>query len=433
MAIIYKIQEESIAEELGIKAGDELLAVNNKQINDYIDFKYETADTFFTLTIKRNNEIWDYEIAREPNENLGIEFEEIIFDKLKLCHNDCLFCFVKQQPSNLRDSLLKKDDDYRFSFLQGSFITLTNLSNAEFDNIIRKRLSPLNISVHTTNPKLREKMMKNPNAGNIYSYLKRLSQNGINFNAQIVLCPDLNDGAELDRTINDLQKLFPAIKSLGIVPVGLTNHRDNLFQLRTFADNEMKKVVRQIEKWQEIIRKNTGQNFLYAADEFYLSAGLKIPEYNHYDDFPQIENGIGLTRLLWKQLSELETKIPEKIEVKQNLGIITGELGLKAISPVVQRLNEIENLILEPIVVENHFFGGQVNVTGLLTGSDILTELNNLSYSVKFDKIIIPDIVLNEDNYFLDDMHYNHFKKNGKDLSFALACDINEILEVIGI
>jgi len=429
MVKIENIIPNSTADKAGIKSDDRIISINGKEINDYIDYLYQISEAVIELKLKRKDgDIEELILERELGEELGIEFKEIIFDGLKQCHNNCVFCFVKQQPDNMRCSLNQKDDDYRFSFLQGSFITLTNLSSSELERIINKHLSPLNISVHTTNPELRVKMMKNPKAAEINELLKILKENSIEFHTQIVLCPGYNDKEELDRTLKDLIDLHPELLSVGIVPVGLTKHREGLPKLRTLSKKEMETTLKQIEYWQDEALKKYGENFIYAADEFYLNTGSELPEFDDYNDFPQLENGIGLTVLLREQLKELE--IPEKIEIKKNIALISSELGAEALSIVVEELNKIDNLNLDVIKVKNKFFGETVTVTGLLTAQDIIREIKTIAAD-KYDKIIIPAVVLNDENKFLDEVLYKDFKDNLKDYNIDLRSDLRELMEVI--
>ncbi|RCW51459.1 MULTISPECIES: DUF512 domain-containing protein [unclassified Halanaerobium] len=431
MVKIKKIDPESTAAEEGIKIGDKIISINGKKIKDYIDFLYETSEPYIELMLKKENgDIVKKEIYRKAGQPFGIEFDKIVFDGLKQCTNDCIFCFVKQQPSGMRESLNQKDDDYRFSFLQGSFITLTNLNDQEINRIIEKRLGPLNISVHTTNPKLRVKMMKNPDAARIMELLKLFKENDIEFNTQIVLCPNYNNSEELDHTISDLINLYPHILSIGIVPVGLTKYRDGLTDLRTLTEKEMDYALQQIKSWQKRLINNYGmRNFIYAADEFYLNTDSKLPGYEEYHDFPQLENGIGLTRLLWDELDELEEKIPKKIGKKTNIILITSELGYKALKKVLKRLNKINNLDIEAAVVKNEFFGEDVTVTGLLTAKDIKNTINNLNK--KYDKIILPEVIFNDDEIFLDNISFTEFRNDIKKYRIEKACDIKALLEVI--
>ncbi|MFW5998304.1 MAG: DUF512 domain-containing protein [Halanaerobiaceae bacterium] len=425
MAKISEIESNSIADNLGIKPGDILVSINDKKIKDYIDFQYETADNKFKLTVKKkDNSLAEYNIEKKFGEKLGIRFNQIIFDKLKTCDNNCIFCFINQLPANMRNSLLIKDDDYRFSFLQGSFITLSNINENEFERICNLNLSPLNISVHTTNPELRKKMLGNKKAQYILEQLTRLKENKINFNAQIVLCPGINDGKELDRTIRDLKDFYPNLISLGVVPVGITRYNKNSL-LKPYNKNKALKLLNQIYFWQNNLKEYHGKNWLYAADEFYLLAGKKIPEYEHYNGFPQIENGIGLTRLTRNEFIKLD--LPEKISTK-NLSIITGELGLKALRPIKKRLNYIKGLTIDLVPVKNDFFGNNITVTGLLTAEDIINTIKNKKF---YKNIIIPKIVLNAKDKFLDDISINEFCDELKEYNLHFCRNIKEVVEVI--
>lgn len=428
MVKIKEIKEGSVADYHGLKKGDIILSINGKTIGDYIDFQYETADNLFMMEIERNRRLIKIEIERQPGDELGIIPEGIIYDKLKLCNNNCIFCFVQQQPEGMRKTLNLKDDDYRFSFLQGSFITLSNLSKVEFERIIKMRLSPLNISVHTTNPKLRKKMMRNPRAAYIMSDLKYLSKGGIDFNTQIVLCPGFNDGIELDKTISDLFKFYPNLLSIGIVPVGLTKYRKDLYPLEGYNNKKARELLKQIEFWQHKSKRNFGKNIVYASDEFYFLAGDDIPEYDEYNDFPQIENGIGLTRLLWDKFSRIENSLPEKVD-NIEAGIITGQLGEKAMQPIIDRLNKIKGLNIKLYPVKNQFFGQSVTVTGLLTASDIIKGIKNISSLPT--TLILPGIVINENGMFLDDLTIKDIRDKYTDLNIFCADSLEEMLEVI--
>ncbi len=428
MVEIDRIIPGSIADEMDLVSGDKIVTINGKSIRDFIDFEYETADNFFVIKVKKtNNSIWELEIEKDYNENLGIRLNKIIYDDLKTCNNKCIFCFVDQQPEGLRKSLKIKDDDYRFSFLQGSYITLTNLNDHELERIIRYNLSPLYISVHTTDPSLRKNMMQNNDAAKIREQLKLLAENGIQFHTQIVLCPDINDGRQLDKTIKDLISLYPAVKSIGLVPVGLTKYRDNLSKLRSYNKERAINLLKQVKTWQQKIKKKYSQNYLYAADEFYLLADIKIPEYKDYNDFPQLENGIGLTRKLWTEFEDLKTRLPVSVNNKK-YGIVTGELGKKAILPVIKELNAIKGLEIEIISVKNKFYGKSVTVTGLLTASDIKRVLENYNFT---SNILIPEIVINDQSYFIDGKTVEWLRKELTAKKLKICSSFNDLMEVI--
>lgn len=430
MIEVTDIKTNSTADRIGLKPGDKILTINDKKIRDYIDYNYQVAEFNFKLKVKKKNgKIKEYDVQRRYDEKLGIEFDEIIFDSLNKCKNKCIFCFVDQQPPNLRDTLNLKDDDYRFSFLQGSYISLTNLSDQDFERIIKYNLSPLNISVHTTDPKLREYMMKNPKAGEIKKQLDFLSENNIKFNTQIVLCPNINDQEKLDESIKDLSKYYPNILSLAVVPVGLTKYKNE--NLRTYTKIKAKEIIKQIKNWQQILKKEFDENFLYASDEFYLMSGIDIPEYEHYGSFLQLENGVGLTRLFRNDYKKFKSRYLPKIrENKKNsvYHIITSVLGKKAIKPVIDDLNKnLERVRVEIHKVENKFFGKTVTVTGLLTARDIEDKIKDK----RIDNIIIPKVVLNDDNLFLDGVTFKTFKNKYNELNIYLCDDIKDIMEVL--
>lgn len=429
MVKIERIIPDSTADKAGIKSEDSIIAINGNKINDYIDFLYEISEPLITIKLKREDgKIEEKTLERKLGEELGIEFKEIIFDGLKQCSNNCIFCFVKQQPDNMRSSLQQKDDDYRFSFLQGSFITLTNLDNKELDRIIEKNLSPLNISVHTTNPELRVEMMKNPKAAKIKKLLTLLKKNGIQYHTQIVLCPGYNDKEELDKTLSDLIELYPAVLSVGIVPVGLTKYREGLTELHTLSKQEMQQSLKQIKYWQNKAEEKFGENFIYAADEFYLSSNSQLPDYEEYHDFPQLENGIGLTALLIEEFKNFD--LPEKVDFEKNIAFVTGELGAEALNYIMQELKKIKNINIKMIKVENEFFGKSVTVTGLLTAEDIKQKISSIDKN-KFDKILIPSVVLNDENKFLDGIDYKDFINDLKEYNIELLTDIKDLMEVI--
>lgn len=429
MVKINKIIANSTADKAGLNADDKIIRINGQEINDYIDYLYQISEPIIDLEIETENGLRkNIELERQLGEELGIEFKEILFDGLKQCKNNCIFCFVKQQPQNMRKSLNQMDDDYRFSFLQGSFVTLTNLEQREIERIIEKNLSPINISVHTTNPELRVEMMKNPRAAEINRLLKLFQKNNIQFHTQIVLCPEYNDREELDRTLKDLLEFYPQLLSVGIVPVGLTKYREGLADLRTMSEREMKTSLEQIKYWQQKAEARYGENFIYAADEFYLNTGADLPAFSEYHDFPQLENGIGLTALMNEEMKEIS--FPESLKVKKKAAVLTSVLGKKALINFADKLSEIKQLEIDFKVVKNQFFGESVTVTGLLTAQDLKSAVKNFSAD-KYHKIFIPKIVLNDQDKFLDEVEKEEFVNELSEYKIEFVDKIQEIMEVI--
>ncbi|TLM97967.1 DUF512 domain-containing protein, partial [bacterium] len=365
------VEPGGIAEEVGIEPGDVITAVNSQPLQDLIDFRYLCADENIELEVaKANGEKWAVEIEKDIDEELGLTFAGATFDRIRSCANKCVFCFVDQMPAGMRKTLYIKDDDYRLSFLQGNFVTLTNLKPADIERILQLKLSPMYVSVHTTNPELRRQMLGSRNAGKIMDQLTRLAVGGISFHTQIVLCPGFNDGAELERTISDLAGLGPAVLSIAVVPVGLTSKRANLPVLRMLTTVEANRLIAQVRPYQERYRKQSGEALVYLADEIYLLAGLELPPAEHYAGFPQLENGVGLTRLFYDSFSGEAASLPEKLAVQKKISLVTGRSGAMVLKPVAERLNRVHNLSIEVKPITNRFFGETVTVAGLLTGQD---------------------------------------------------------------
>ncbi len=400
--IITGTVPNSIAQEVGLTCGDKLLAVNDQPISDLIDLSFALAEENVTLLIeKADGEQELIEIEKEYDEDLGIEFESAVFDGITCCANNCVFCFVDQMPPGMRESLYVKDDDYRLSFLYGNFVTLTNINHEDLARINRLHLSPLYISVHTTDGALREKMLNNPQAGNILNQLNILAENGIEMHTQVVLCPGWNDGEALEKTFHDLYALYPQVLSMAIVPVGLTKYRSQCPSLYGFSPEEAARVIQTVQGWQELCRRETGQTFVYLADEFYVAADLPIPEYDFYDGFPQLENGIGIVRDFLTEWEETQFS-PDNIATEEWLDVVCGVSAAKVLEPLL-------NAILVPgrhirlVPVENQFFGLGVTVTGLLTGKDICDVLRNLAG--QRTGIILPGVALRKgENVFLDNV-----------------------------
>ncbi|WP_406676199.1 DUF512 domain-containing protein [Neomoorella carbonis] len=408
-AVITAVRPDSIAAALGINPGDVLVAINGERVPDLIVYRYLCADENLEVEIEKpGGERWLLEIEKDYDEDLGLEFAASTFDGLRRCGNKCLFCFVDQMPRGLRPGLYIKDDDYRYSFLHGNFITLTNLKPRDWEYILRWHLSPLYISVHTTNPQLRSRLLGNPRGGEIMAQLKKLAAAGIQMHTQIVLCPGLNDGLELDRTIKDLSSLFPAVQSIAVVPVGLTSRREHLFPLRRVTPEEAAAIVNRIAAWQAGFRRRFGCGLVYGADEFYLLANLPLPPASYYDDFPQTENGVGLTRLFLDDCKAALANLNRSEIQARRVIIATGTLAAPVLAELVQEVTaRAGNLEARVVPVTNFFFGPQVTVAGLLTGRDLLRGLKEAASWAREKEgvILLPDVMLKKDApVFLDDL-----------------------------
>ncbi len=399
---IIAVHPGSLAEELEFEPGDELLTINGQPIRDIVDLQFALAGEELELVVKKTNgEEWAIVVEKEYDELLGAEFEHPTIDRIHLCHNKCVFCFVDQIPKNMRKTLNMRDDDYRLSFLHGNFVTLTNLKAGELERIAALKMSPLNISVHTTNPELRVKMLGNNRAGEILDQIRYLADNGIEMNTQIVLCPGWNDGAELDRTIEELAEFYPAVRTLSVVPVGLTQHREGLVDLRPCTGDEAAKMTEQLLIWQDRLREKLGANFVHAADEFYVIGKRTVPPAKYYDEFAQIENGVGMIRTFLDEFARIEPEIPERLAQPRKVAVVTGVSAMDVINERVERLNQVEGLHVDVYPVVNEFYGNQVTVTGLVCGSDIVKQLR---HQIHAQELILPDVMLKEDSdVFLDD------------------------------
>ncbi len=401
-ALVAQVQPGSIAETIGLVAGDIILTVNGETVKDIIDLSFALADEKVMLVVaKKSGGTVTIPINKTFDENLGIEFESAVFDQVRCCANRCIFCFVDQMPRGMRDSLYVKDDDYRLSFLYGNFITLSNLGPHDHDRIGRLHLSPLYISIHTTNGELRSQMLNNKQAANIMKQLNELITRGIEFHGQIVLCPGFNDGENLKKTFEDIYRLVPAALSLAIVPVGLTQFREDCYELPGFTPQQCAETIDLIAPLQDRCRREQGNTFVYLADEFYVAAGREIPATAEYDDFPQLENGIGMVRNFideWHKCSFITSGYDQPIYID----VVCGTSAAKIIEPLVNRL-AIKNLNIRVVPVINLFFGKHITVTGLLTGKDIIDQLQCLDGPR--DGIILPGVALRKgESIFLDNM-----------------------------
>jgi putative radical SAM enzyme (TIGR03279 family) len=376
--IITKVIPNGIAEEVGIEVDDVLLSINDKKVNDIIDYKFLSADEEIILEVEKSNgEVWEIEIEKEYGEDLGIEFGGGIMDKAKSCSNKCIFCFIDQLPKGMRETLYFKDDDSRLSFLQGNFVTLTNMKDEDIDRIIQYHISPINVSVHTTNPELRVQMLNNRFAGNVFERMKKLAAAGITMNAQIVSVPGINNGDELKRTITDLYTLYPSVSDLAVVPIGITKFRDSLKHVNTYTKEESIKEIESVKKLQEKYVKETGKPFVRLSDEFYLVAGKEIPGQEFYDDYHQIEDGIGMVRCfrdaIDNTLDDLDTSM------KGSFSIVTGQLAYNELLEASGKIkSKNPNIQLDVHKIINYFFGETITIAGLLTGTDIINQMKGI-------------------------------------------------------
>ena len=402
---ITKIDSGSLAEELELVVGDKILQINGHTPLDIIDLSFQLAEEDIELLIEHSDGTREFiEFEKDIDEELGAEFESAVFDGVRRCKNHCVFCFVDMIAPNMRKTLSVKDDDYRLSFLFGNFITLTNMTDKDFRRIKNFHLSPLFVSVHTMNPELRAKMLRTPLAANIQTQLDKLEQAGADYHTQIVLCKDLNDGAELNYTITEILKRQPHALSLAIVPVGVTRYRRDKFPLKQFDKKSAAMVIEQVESFQKKVRAQTGRTFIYLGDEFYFLADKDFPPAEFYDDYPQIENGIGMTRKFIDEWSALSLK-PNTQNLTPKIDVVSGTSFAKILAKLTA---DKTNVRIVPVV--NKFFGERVNVSGLLTGGDIINALKELDGTR--DIILIPATTLKSgEEIFLDDVTLDDLRK----------------------
>ena len=404
MVRICEVTPRSRAERAGILKDDLLVAINDREINDVLDYRFHLANKEITLCILRNGEQIEFNISKKEYDDIGLDFETPLMDKKHSCENKCVFCFIDQLPKGMRETLYFKDDDSRLSFLHGNYVTLTNMHERDIDRIIEMHISPVNVSVHTTNPELRKKMMHNKRAGEVLGYLKKLADAGISLCCQIVLCKGLNDGDELDRSLHDLMGLYPALQSVAVVPAGLTQFRDGLYPLEPFSAEECAKVIKQINAYGDYCKSQFGTRLVFPSDEFYLTAGIALPNDEYYESYSQIENGVGmLTDMKTAIEYELEDTNPYAQYKKRTVSIATGYAAYGHMCELAKMLEErFDGLCVKVYRIKNNFFGELITVSGLLTGKDLREQLSSAELG---DELFISSSALRaEGDVFLDDV-----------------------------
>ena len=401
--IIRSVEEGSIAWELGIESGDRLVSINGNEIEDVFDYHFLVNDEELIVLIeKENGEEWELEIEKDYEEDLGIEFEQGLMDEYRSCRNKCIFCFIDQMPKGMRETLYFKDDDSRLSFLQGNYITLTNMSDDDVRRIVKYHLEPINVSFQTTNPELRCKMLHNRFAGEALKKVDILYEGGITMNGQIVLCKGVNDGEELERSIRDLTKYLPHLQSVSVVPVGLTKFREGLYPLQPFTKEEAKEVLRTIHKWQKKIYEEYGIHFIHAGDEWYILAEEELPEEERYDGYLQLENGVGMLRLLMNEFEEGFASLEGDGRIRE-ISMATGVLAYPYLEKMIAKLQgKFPNVKVHLYKIINHFFGEKITVAGLITGQDLVAQLSGQELG---ECLYLPCSMMRDgETVFLDDM-----------------------------
>ena len=408
MVKISSVAKHSYAEKAGIKSGDLLISINKNDICDVLDYRFYVTDKNLEIAVKRGEEVLSFKIKKPEYDDIGLEFSTYLMDEKKRCRNNCIFCFIDQNPHGMRETIYFKDDDERLSFLIGNYVTLTNLSGKDIERIIKMRISPVNISVHTTDPELRVKMMRNRFAGDCLKYIPMLDEAGITINAQLVLCRGYNDGDALERSLKELSKL-ENIDSIALVPCGLTGHREGLCEIEPFDKESAADVIAIADRYGEENYKNRGARLIYASDEFFLIAGKDIPDSDYYEGYPQLENGVGMIRSDTDEFYEcLENT--DALPYNRNISIATGEAAFGFISSLASKaMEKYKSLNINVYAIKNEFFGGKVSVSGLVTGGDLKKQLSGKELG---DTLYIPENMLRaEGDLFLDGVSLDELEK----------------------
>ncbi len=436
MVKIIGIEKKSLAEKVGVRAGDVLVSINGKEIADVLDYRFRLCESKITLALLRDGNAVTVKIKKDEDDDIGLEFDTPLMDKKQSCRNKCIFCFIDQNPKGMRESCYFKDDDSRLSFLHGNYITMTNLSEHEIERIIEMHISPLNVSVHTTNPELRCKMLNNRFAGEALSYLRRFADAGIKICAQIVLCRGVNDGAELERTMHDLAALHPALDSVSIVPAGLTKHRDGLYPLSLFTPEECRAVIGQVTAFGDACQSFYGSRLFWCSDEFYVRGGVALPPEEYYEDFSQLENGVGMLPLFEAEANaELDFAAEDKPVRRATLTVVTGYAAYDMICRVCRRAEEVcEGLKINVLRIRNDFFGESVTVSGLLTGGDIAAQVCEArnSGTELGEMLLFPRNALRADgDLFLDGISPDELSEKIGIPVATTACDGGEFVSAL--
>ncbi len=425
---IYEVDRHSPLRHK-VKPGMRLISVNGNEINDFLDYNFYIAEEKLELVFQKENRLKKVKLKKNRYDDIGLNFENFIMDKERSCANKCIFCFIDQLPPGLRESLYFKDDDARLSFLFGNYLTLTNISQREIDRIVKMHISPINVSVHTMNPALREMMMGNRRAGKVLAYLEDLKAGGIKINAQLVLCPGINDGKELEFSLDALEPLYPELQSIAVVPVGLTDYREGLYPIKPYTAQSAKAVLDIIHAYEQRYFEKYGTRLVFAADEFYLKAGVPVPESDFYEEFPQLENGVGM----WAMMRAEFTEALEQIEASGKSAAMTlaaGEAAAPLFDYLIDLLNKkCYNISVKVVAVKNRFFGSKINVSGLLTGSDLLAAFEGQDLG---ERLLIPKAMLkNDESIFLDDITVEQLSEKLKVPVVPVENDGGALLEAI--